>query len=358
MRICILYANSGAGHLAGARALKDAFKKIGIEDVDLVDFAVEYNIPIFSNSQKTYKFVLNNTAFLQRWIVRFFDMFLPAYFFRKLFTFFSNKKFKIFLEKHPADLYVSTYYADIDVFKQIKKHNPKAKTVMVVVDIMHSLRLWFDPIVDLIIVPTQEVYDGGYKYFKKYSNKVIIMGLPIAQNIFDNLSKDSIKAKLGLNSYPMILLAGGGEGMEQVTEIVNSIDKNNENLTLCVVCGKDKKQKNDLENKKFKNNVKIFGWVDNFTELLLASDIVVSKAGPATVWETIASGKKFIIYGCIGGVEDGDIPFAIKNGQAIYEVNSEKIAQIIPEMLEKPLPIILDKFKTNWAIEIVKRITS
>ena len=174
MKICILYTNSGAGHFAAAMSLKDTFETTGNNKVELVDFAVKYQIPIFRKSQKTYKFILENTIFLQKWFVKFFDLFLPWYIFRKMYTLLSVGNIKKFLNEYPADLYISTYYADTEVFHAIKKHNPELKTIMVVVDIVHALRLWFDPITDLIIVPTQDVYDRGRKYFKKYSDKEVI----------------------------------------------------------------------------------------------------------------------------------------------------------------------------------------
>jgi UDP-N-acetylglucosamine:LPS N-acetylglucosamine transferase len=260
------------------------------------------------------------------------------------------------LNDYPADLYISTFYADTEIFKEIKKFKPNAKTVMVVVDIMHALRLWFEPKTDLNIVPTQEIFNQGSKYFKGYQNKVEIFGLPIAQNIFNNISKEEMKKKLGLNINPMIFIAGGGEGMEQVPKIVEAIDKSNRNLTLCVVCGKDIPQKEYLQKHKYNNEVKVLGWVDNFTEYVLACDIVITKAGPATVWETISAGRKMILYGFIGGVEEGDVAFAINNGNVVSEKNPNKIADLIPSLLSQPDPKISELFKTNWAIKIAKRL--
>jgi UDP-N-acetylglucosamine:LPS N-acetylglucosamine transferase len=356
MKVCILYSSYGAGHRAVASALKHAFEENKETNVQLIDFAIKYQIPIFKSGQKSYKFILKFIIFVQPLIVKFFDLLLPAIVYRKLFTFLSKKSMDRFVQEYSADMYISTFYTDTEIFKVIKKHNPKAKTIMVIVDIMHALRMWFDPISDITVVPTKEVYDMGLKYFRKYQKKVELFGLPVAQNIFSNISKQEIKSKLGLDEKPMVFIAGGGEGMEQVPKILNEIDKKNNDITICVICGKDTKQKNDLEKKKFNNDVKIYGWVNNFSQFVLACDIVISKAGPSTVWETLTAGKKMIIYGYIGGVEEGDAEFAIKYGDVVFEKNPEKIAQLIPEVLSKPDPLVNDRFRTNWAKEIVKRI--
>lgn len=356
-RICILYSNSGAGHIAAARALKDSFELNKDIKVDLLDFAVKYNIPLFSNARKSYKFVLKNMISVQPLIVKFFDLKFPAWCFRKWYKHFAKLHIKDFLKEFPADIYISTYYSDTEVFKLVKKSNPTKKVVMLEPDIMYSLRLWFDPICDLTILPTKEAYEMGKKYFKKYSEKIEVFGLPIAQNIFEKKSQIEIKTELGFNQDPLIFVAGGGEGMNEIEEIVKYLDENNEGISICAVCGKDEEMMNRLENKRdFKNYIKIYGWVNNFTQILLASDIIITKAGPATVWEVLSSGKKAILYGHIGGVEDGDIQFALRNEGIVQEKDLEKISKMIKPMLLESKPEIKEQFKINWAKRITNRI--
>lgn len=357
-RICILYSDSGAGHIVAARALKESFETDKNIKVDLVDFAIKYNVPLFSNARKSYKFVLKNMIFIQPFVVKFFDLKFPAWCFRKWYSHFAKLNIKKFLKEYPADIYISTYYSDTEVFKQIKKIDNTKKFIMVELDIMYSLRLWFDPICDLIIMPTKEAFEMGKKYFKKYLNKVELFGLPIAQNIFKKYSQNELKKELGFNNNPLIFIAGGGEGMNEIEGIVKSVDENNDDISICVVCGKDEEMKLRLEDKNnYNNNIKIFGWVDNFTQIILASDIVITKAGPATVWEILSSGKKAILYGHIGGVEDGDIQFALKNDGIVYEKDLQKISKLIKPLICDTKSIrIKDQFKVNWAEKITTRI--
>jgi len=63
-----------------------------------------------------------------------------------------------------------------------------------------------------------------------------------------------------------------------------------------------------------------------------------------------------ILYGFIGGVEEGDVAFAINNGNVVSEKNPNKIADLIPSLLSMPNPKISERFKTNWAIKIAKRL--
>jgi UDP-N-acetylglucosamine:LPS N-acetylglucosamine transferase len=313
-------------------------------------------MPIFSNQSKTYKFVLRHFSFLQNGIVWIFNFALPAKLFRFIYRKCAKSHINDFLIDHPADIYISTYYADTEVFRLIKEIDPAKKTVIVVVDIVFSLRLWFSSKLDLIIIPTSEVKNNGRKFFKNFEKKVEMFGLPVAQNLFQDINIDELKKELGLSREKMILIAGGGEGMNQVPGILKQVDINNKNISICVICGKDKKQKLLLEKLVYKNEVKILGWVDNFTQYLYASDIVITKAGPATIWESITTAKKIIIYGYIGGVENGDVNFALENGMAVYEKNPLKISKLIPSMLSMPKPHVKKKFQENWAKEIINKI--
>ena len=63
-----------------------------------------------------------------------------------------------------------------------------------------------------------------------------------------------------------------------------------------------------------------------------------------------------ILYGFIGGVEDGDVAFAKKNGDIVYEKNPKKIAELIHPTLLRPDPKIPEQFITNWAEKIVNRV--
>jgi len=356
--ICILFTHAGTGHLAAAKALRDAGLEFPGIKIELVDFAKEYKLANFAHQSVSYKFIIKNTPFLQQPIVNFFDLSPSSYVFRGYYRTLAKKNIRKFLQEHKADIYISTYYSDTEIFRLLKEINPKTKTVMIVADIIHTLRLWFSNFIDLIILPTQETYKNGKKYFEKYSDKVEIFGLPVAQNLFQRQDIKTSRTKLELPQLPIIFIAGGGEGMQQIPKILNEIDAKNEGICICVICGKDEKQRKLLNRKKYRNIVKIFGWVENFTDYLYVADIVVTKAGPATIWEAMTVGKKIIIYGFIGGVENGDVQFAIENGCAIFEKNPKKIAQLVPMLLAMPNPKIKKQFKTNWAKQIIERIIS
>lgn len=355
-RICILYTNSGAGHRSVARALEQELKKNSDVKVETIDFAKEYDLPIFRKSENLYKFSLQNLKNVRDKLVATANYKLPTQMLLNTYDILALPHYNKFIKDHPADLYISTYYFDIALFKYLKKKIPQAPLIMMVTDIVYPIRIWFHPTPDLTILPTKEIYDLGFKYFKNYKDKIEVMGLPIASIFFENRSKEELKKELDIPSLPMIFVSGGGEGMDQVPDIVKEIDKDLKDVFICVICGKDKKQKALLDKYDFKNRVMIHGWTDKFAEYLLCSDIFITKAGAISIWEAMSSNKKTIIYDYIKDQEKGNIEFAQKYFNAKFITDPKKIASSTKGWLTQPLKITKNKYMQNWTKEISKEL--
>jgi UDP-N-acetylglucosamine:LPS N-acetylglucosamine transferase len=354
--ITILYTNSGAGHKTVTQSLYDEFITHKDVAVKKVNFAKEFNIKGFANSEKSYKFFVKYFPYIYGAIVDIANIDLVTQFLKFMYRKPSEKMVKRFVQKYDSDLYISTYYFDIELFKEIKLLRPKAKFIIIVTDIVFPLRIWFDPKIDLTIVPTDEMYVNAKQYFLKYENKINVLGLPISAEYYKKYDPQIIRKNLNLNSDKTILISGGGEGMAKIADILSAIDNSHNNLNIVVICGKDEKLYHKLIKSKYKNHVIVKGWVNNFDEYLKACDIAITKAGPTTLWECITLGKQMIIYDYIKGQENGNVEFATKYGGAIYENDVEKIPALIENL--KPSIKPNTKFTKNYAKSFVKIILS
>lgn len=353
-KITILHTNSGAGHKAVAKALFDEFLRHENLSTNNINYAKEFNIKGFEQSAIIYKFILKYFPSIYGAIVYIVNLkpitALLKYFYQRSIRPSLNE----FLYRYDSDLYVSTYYFDIELFKLIKKIRPNAKFVLIVTDIVFPLRIWFDEIVDLTIVPTKEIYLNAKKYFSNYEKKVKVFGLPILKEYLEPYDIKQVRKDLNLADIKTIIISGGGEGMEKIANILHEIDKQNTNLNIVVVCGKDEKLLHTLSSRQYRNNVIIKGWIDNFYEYLKASDIAITKAGPTTLWECMALNKQMIVYDYIRGQENGNTEFAIKYANAIYETNIQKIAQLLD--IDETQRISDSTFFKNYSNIIVDEI--
>lgn len=351
-RICILYYAAGAGHRATATALYNELQKQANIQVELFNFIDTFQLKGFKNSSRNYKFTIKYLAKLQGVVVKLVDQKLPCKLMMQAYDKAAKKHYATFLKEHPADIYISTGYFDNALFDYLKLNAPKAKTIMTVTDIVHPLRIWFNANRDLTILPSQEIYDKGLKYFNHFKDKVTVMGLPISPVFYEHRAISDLRKELNIPDQPTILVSGGGEGLDSVPKIVSELDKQLSNVNICVICGKDQKQLLRMSATHYKNRVIPLGWTNQFAEYLLASDLILTKAGATTVWEAMTAKKKTIIFGKIHGQEDGNTEFAKKYFKAEFNSKPKQIAKLAADMLTAEILIPEHHYMKNWTKEI------
>ena len=82
----------------------------------------------------------------------------------------------------------------------------------------------------------------------------------------------------------------------------------------------------------------VFGYVTNYDEmpqLMAASDLIVTKAGPSTISEAAIAGLPMIISDRIPGQETGNVRLVTENDAGVYVPKPEKVAELIVEWLRE-----------------------
>jgi 1,2-diacylglycerol 3-beta-galactosyltransferase len=102
---------------------------------------------------------------------------------------------------------------------------------------------------------------------------------------------------------------------------------------LIIVAGRNPTLKLQLQMANWKIPVRIFGFTREIPVLMAASDILVSKAGPSTVAESLAMGLPMIISGYIPGQEDGNVKVVVRGKAGVYAPKPKLIAQTLHEWL-------------------------
>lgn len=59
--------------------------------------------------------------------------------------------------------------------------------------------------------------------------------------------------------------------------------------------------------------ITIKGFVDNMPEWMTASDMIISKAGPGTIAESLICGLPVLLNGFVPCQEEGNVPFVLNN---------------------------------------------
>ena len=149
-----------------------------------------------------------------------------------------------------------------------------------------------------------------------------------------------LKRRYGFDpDRPLLLLAGGGDGLPRSDRIVREALKDGFEGQIAVVCGKNlllRRRLRDLRARLDARDLKIFGFVDFMADLMAMADCVVTKAGPATVMETLALRKPLILSCYVRNQEKGNVQYVTSNKVGWYLTEPSDIVGKAREIFGKP----------------------
>jgi 1,2-diacylglycerol 3-beta-galactosyltransferase len=216
----------------------------------------------------------------------------------------------------------------------LQKQPDRVPFITVVTDLVSTHAFWYDRRVDRLLVPTQPAYDRGIKLGIR-PDQIRVTGLPVNPRFAAGLiGKADARKKLGWdNDLPAILIIGGGDGMGPLWRIARRINKLDSKFQLVIVAGRNEKLRARLEAQKWNHPTHIYPFVTNMPELMAAADLLVTKAGPATISEACIAGLPMILSDAIPGQEGGNVKYITEHHAGIWAHGPVRVAKAIGEWL-------------------------
>jgi 1,2-diacylglycerol 3-beta-galactosyltransferase len=182
--------------------------------------------------------------------------------------------------------------------------------VTVITDWIDFHQAWTDLQADCIICPSEPAYQLCLQRGVP-ADRLVTAGLPIHPRFQDAIrgftDKRSMRLKLRLRPHaPTVLLAGGGDGTEPLRKYAAALARSPLDIQVLAVCGRNAALAERIREDNHAG-VHVFGFVDNMPELLLASDLLVTRAGPGMIAEGLACGCPLLLTGYLPGQEGGNV---------------------------------------------------
>jgi len=339
-KVLILYANMGKGHISAAQATKEALLHLYPEklEVKVLDFFKLISKGFSDATENAY----NNTV-----------RFIPAFY--KAFFEISDQKWEVklvnrinYLLLHSAmkkiikeidpDIIVSTFPIwDYSIAKMWKKKKPQAKFINIITDSISIHHAWLIADADFRVVPNEDTAKVLMEKGHVDPEKIKILGFPVSLEFSKPIDKEQVLESLGLNPklFTVLFFAAIGNNRKNL-RILNKIIFEKRDYNVICVTGRNANLMPKIEHLKDEKNVAILGWTDKAPDLIRASDLIISKAGGATVMECIAVKKPMIITQVIPGQEEGNaelieshnLGFILKKGKKGIDQLHELISTI------------------------------
>ncbi|GIV94955.1 MAG: galactosyldiacylglycerol synthase [Chloroflexus sp.] len=210
------------------------------------------------------------------------------------------------------------------------------RVLTVVTDLVTLHASWSYPGVDLALTPTDEAYRLMHKRGMKPS-QLQRCGFPVHPK-FAAEQRDAPTARRDLGLEPdrfTVLLTAGGVGSGRLGELVQTLEQQMPDKQFLVVTGKNRALYEELRSGPRLPHTHVFGFVNNMEELMAASDVVVTKAGPGTLMEALVMRKPVIVTEAVGLQEHGNIDFVLNYELGFFCPTNERIVAAISQ-LEDP----------------------
>lgn len=315
----ILFAggSSGTGHIHAAENIADAIKasddQIETEIVNVFDclpidlrFILDdlwricslYFKPIY---RVAHKRIIANPS-LPLIIRRRFDEAA-----KRMLPFLKEKQIKAYVATHPAAAVIGS----------ILKNEFGYYFAVVPTDfLLHNFH--FYPNVDFYYLPPIYSIVGSYGSQEKLLGKALDTGIPVALDFCESQDKTAQRCALKLSAKELTIFmsfGGRGFGAERHLGTIRDLLESNSELQLIIAAGHNvnfkRKVTRLISDQNANNRVRVFGFTNNISDMMAASDIFIGKAGGLAISEALATNLPIGILDALPGQEDYNAKFVL-----------------------------------------------
>ena len=338
MKVLLLYAKVGNGHLKAAESIKAA-----LQDID-ENIEMDYEDGLEYSSVLTNKLIVKGYASLARTMPKVYGTMYTKSDKQDLNTVgeinkMINKALTIRLKKmlrlRRPDIIISTHPFVSHMCAYLKrKGKTNAKIISVMTDYgIHNMWLEENEYIDRLVVATSQMKSDCIRKYNVPESKVVVTGIPVSKRFSESFDKQTILKDMGLEDEKTTLLffAGGGLGLGKSEGIFQELVNSNYDFQLIAVTGKNEKQKTRFEKiaKQTNKKIVVLGYTNKVPELMSISDFVITKPGGLTSTECLAMRKPMIIINPIPGQEEQNSIFFTNNGTALRTYKDEPIEHVL-----------------------------
>ena len=402
LKVLFLSADTGGGHRASAESLAKQFQiHFPGSTYDLLDIWTTDGIKPYNTLVQSYKHL---SAHPRQW--KFLYHLSNSRPWEIGMDFHSNltceRRIRKRIASYNPDVVVSVHpamnYTPLRSLRNLARETGRhVPFYTVVTDLGSGHCTWFHKNVEKLYVASDRIRRLAKRRGGTPDEKIVMAGLPIrndfavqAKRMGDRTTElgreyqRQFKEQLQLNpNKPVILVMGGGEGVGSLAQIVDelytSFVQRGVDATVCVVCGRNEKLRQKLQQRDWnavgqrrqrvrkraripgtgqrrrcvaiqkvlkerrkvgppqqlgKVDVVGLGFVTNMADYMVAADVLVSKAGPGTIAEAAAVGLPIMLTSFLPGQEAGNVDYVLEYGFGDYCEDPASIAEEVASWLQ------------------------
>ncbi|MCE9581830.1 MAG: glycosyltransferase [Planctomycetes bacterium] len=324
MKLLILAASAGAGHLRAAQALEAAAHEmrpdLEVRNHDALDFTPKLFKKWYA---KSYLESVNHIPKVWGYFYEYYDKKTAesktSKVIRLLDRFNAGGLYKL-VEEFKPDRILTTHFLPSNVLLNSKrKERATLPPISVCVTDYDIHFFWIHRDVSRWYVGSEEV---RWQVHRKGIplDRIVVTGIPIHPVFSKERTRAAAAQATGLDpAMPTVLVLSGGFGVGNVADTVAEVLKTPGDFQAVVVCGRNEELKKQLDALKAPSGkrLEVRGFVTDMENYLTASDFVVTKPGGLSVSEAIARGLPIVAFAPIPGQEERNCDYLMESGAAV-----------------------------------------
>ncbi len=337
MKILIMTGKFGMGHYSAAQSLAKQVKKVNPQAEVVIRDLFEYAVP--SCSDRVYQaFGLMVTHCSSAYNTYYNRMEKKGPDLRPVFLPYFLKKMKQLLETEKPDAVLSTLPLCSQIISWYKSRTGDKIPLITCITDISSHSEWINANTDCYLVPSRNVrtrlMEKGVD-----GRKVCVYGIPVRPE-FDAKEEKNVEN----DGKKQILIMGGGLGILPENPAFYEELNGCGHIKVTVITGKNKEIYHKLYGKY--ENIEVIGYTDEVYRYMQEADVVISKPGGITLFETIHSGTPILVFEPFLQQEINNTGFIIRNGIGIIlKKNPEICAREIDKIMKDDT--LLNSMKHN-----------
>jgi 1,2-diacylglycerol 3-beta-galactosyltransferase len=337
-RILILFSDTGGGHRAAARALTDALQLLDPTcEVTVADPLIGQGPRIVRRLASLYSPVIRRSR--AAWGAVYHSSNTQPTFaaIRAVFGPAVRHVLRELLKMHDPDVVLSVHPLLNHVAHQAIRKSGRPRGLMTVItDLVDFHRGWTFSQADLVVAPTEDARKVALRR-RVPADRVKLLGLPVDIRFRPPApgEKQALRRRFGLDENRFtVLLIGGAAGVGHLAAQARVLGIESHPWQLVIVSGRNEKLRRRLEEMERETPMLVLGFVDYMPELMRACDLVVTKAGPGAIAESLASGLPLVITGFLPGQESPNVDFVVASRIGFFAPKEEDLLDEVRVMAE------------------------
>ena len=337
MKIMILTAATGGGHIRAAQAVDKYIRDNTDSDVITVDALKAVGKFLDKTVCDSYLFMAKKVpALFGRLYKRTNRQNLFADLVPRLSGLFSSLLLPAITEYDP-DVIITTHPFATEMVAALKEDESVTAPLICIITDYGVHRAYVADQVDAYVTASEDMIPEMREYGVPV-DKVYPFGIPVHDVFFNKKDKEMSLRELDLDpALPTILFMAGSFGVSNIIGLCRDLEKTQVPMQIIVITGKNQKLYRAFEKEfeDFKLPTRLIFFTDEVEKYMYAADLLVTKPGGLTVSEALACGLPMAVFDAIPGQEEDNANFLSSHEMCVRLPKNGDFAAEIANLLKE-----------------------